>query len=93
MRNLTDFDRTINHALAEANVIEKLGSCKTINDIAKLVSDACENITGEETIKKRDELLKTIRSSRNLARANSAVINFYLKGEGLGVIHDNYRLY
>jgi len=86
MNDLTNFNTSINHALAEAKVIEKLDSCKTKEEIIALIEDACKNITGPKTVQKKNELISNIKKSPNATLAKFKVTNFFLKGTGNGVI-------
>lgn len=75
---------SINHALDP--IMTKLYDCKDVKVLYDIVKKATENISGEKTIAKRDELLSSIKKARNCEQALSHVFNFYLKGDGLGTL-------
>lgn len=81
---LSQKENTINYALNA--VISEICKYKTIPELYSALEKATVSIKDEKTRAKREELLSKVKNSKNFTRALTYVYDFYLKGDGQGVL-------
>lgn len=80
MKELSTVQGTIGKLIKDN--MATIGQASSQNELVRF----CENLLKDSTNADRDNFLSTLKSKRGLVAAQTYIVNYVLKGDGLGTI-------